>query len=255
MEINLNEYCTEKIARHLNRYKNTYKKRMADALDKTYAHNQYVSRIGFQYSMSSDNELNKTIFNYLEHDYKVGIDVERAIRRLKESCKNPKLGIQIELDEAFIEEQRINELMLCETINNLTEIQIVDIFADLIVFEQFLKFLHKQEGDLKETAIQAEHAEKSNGLSMPQQVLVIYYLLKCANYDIDNGNKKELSRFIGQLGQRSALSVYAPLKKIPNKIHEEFSNKDFAKVKYWFEVLNLSMPQKFVIADMSETKE
>jgi len=263
MEQNLDELLNQLIERNYKRLLNIYHKRLEAARDKEFAFTQFVNRILIFTNLRMEvNGEYPQMIETLEDGYKLGKPIAQSIVKLRKISKSLNFEGQTSQLENLNEPSDDNPTLSIEIkitrfsdANNLSDEELVTLFAQYKVYMLFASFLEKEATKFVTTdnpstplsTLLEDIAEKNKEFTTGRQVLAIHYLLKyCQVKNIDDAEK---ARFVHFLTGKNLDNIY---KKVQSPLSgaNKYVTEDLKYVRGYFERLGLKEIVKMISNEM-----
>ncbi|MBI5539063.1 MAG: hypothetical protein HY951_03325 [Bacteroidia bacterium] len=263
MSTNLDTYFSETTERYFNRLVNIYKKRMAKANDKDYAHNEFTNYCGAILEIRYKASEREVIVNALEHEYKIGKEFALVIKVLRKEIHKQILNDTIDFIEIT---QDTKTPAFDETIpkkkpetyfiDQYSDLELVRMFSEYKAYEKFSEFLKSEklnkeiEKRLKKEKFlpEKETEEKYKDYTTARQVLAVHYLLQY--YNVKNVDKTEIARFIQFLTGKNLDNIYKKIQN-PFKVNDKSVKDDLRFVREYFEKMGMAEVVKMINSELN----
>ncbi|MBI5542187.1 MAG: hypothetical protein HY951_19175 [Bacteroidia bacterium] len=249
--MNLDVYFNEITERNFNRLVNIYKKRMAKAHYKDYAHNEFTKYCGAILEIRYNASEREIIVNTLEREYKLGKEFALVIKVLRKEIHKQIINNTIDFIEITQDNknQEFEETIPVKKpeayfIDQYSDLELVRMFSEYKAYEKFNEFLKSEklnkgiEKRLRITKLipEKETEEKNTDFTTARQVLAVHYLFKFMQ--VKNVDKTEIARFIQFLTGKNFDNIYKKLQN-PLKINDKSAKEDLRFVREYFERLGM----------------
>ena len=258
MSTNLDTYFAETTERYFNRLVNIYKKRMAKANDKDYAHNEFTNYCGAVLEIRYKASEREVIVNALEHEYKIGKEFALVIKVLRKEIHKQILNDTIDFIEITPgrESPTFDKTISAKKpetyfIDQYSDLELVRIFSEYKAYEKFNEFLKSEKLNkeiekrikISKLLSKNETEEKNTDFTTARQVLAVHYLLQY--YHVKNVDKTEIARFIQFLTGKNLDNIYKKLQN-PFKVNDKSLKEDLRFVREYFERLGMQEVVKLI---------
>jgi len=262
METNLDRLLNQYIEQYHQRLTAVYYKRLDKAKDKEFAITQFVKRMMASTRLRMEyNAEYRGIIEFMEDDYRLGRPVTNTITNLRKMYKRRARNSYDDFIELNEEEGKHESYPKIEgkysNLDNFSDIELVQMFAQQKGYENFLTFLTEQaQPYLNHTTsaelanISEETSDKNKEFTNTRQVMAIHYLLKyCQVKNVDN---KEKARFIQFLTGKNLDNIYKRVQS-PLNGNDRYINEDLKYVRGYFDRLGMKEIVKMINNELDQS--
>ena len=250
--MSLNDFCKETSDRYYNWLVKRYKNRINIANDKEYAHHGFLNYCNSMLILKFDLPDREIITKELDNQYKLGNDFSIGIKLIRKYLKNLTTKASFKFNEEMDIDENTNfeEVIIADyssyfiKLNNITDTEIVRIYAEYRAYLRFNDFLKSETPNLSiEDIPEIENKEPSKENTLARQVLAIHYIFKC--FQVKNVDKTEIARFIKFLTDKNLGNIYKKLQN-PFKVNEKSLKSDLRFIREYFEKLGITNVVKMI---------